>query len=56
MTDADKDRLAKIMAYGKDVDKWPKLNNRSFEDVEEIEEPEVDRFDECKFSQLNNNW
>ncbi len=47
MTEADKDRLAKIMAFGKDSENWPKPHIH--EEEEEYEpEPEMDRFDECK--------
>ena len=44
MTDQDKDRLAKIMAYGKDCDKWPTKKIDLDYEPEEQEEP--DRFDE----------
>ena len=47
MTDADKDRLAKIMAFGKDADKWPKVGRQIEEDEAYEPEPEMDRFDEC---------
>ena len=46
MTDADKDRLAKIMAFGKDSENWPKPHIRD-EEEEYEPEPEMDRFDEC---------
>ena len=42
MTDADKDRLGKIMAYGKDSLKWPVQR----QEIEYEEPEEVDRFDE----------
>lgn len=47
LTDQDKDRLAKIMAYGKDIEKWP-AERREIEVPEYEEEVEVDRFDERK--------
>ena len=53
MTDEDKDRLVKIMAFGKDADKWPKVNKHQIEDDEDFEpEPEMDRFDECIYFNL----
>lgn len=49
VTEADKDRLAKIMAFGKDSENWPKPYIH--EEEEEYEpEPEMDRFDECKIN------
>lgn len=36
------------MAYGKDIDKWPKPGRFVEEEEDEIEEIEPDRFDECK--------
>lgn len=45
MTDVDKDRLVKIMAFGNDESKWP-APKKSVEYVEESEEEEIDRFDE----------
>jgi len=50
MTDADKDRLAKIMAFGKDSENWPKPYIRD-EEEEYEPEPEMDRFDECKMNE-----
>ena len=47
MTEADKDRLAKIMAFGKDADNWPKVN-KYVEEEEYEPEPEMDRFDELQ--------
>lgn len=48
LTDQDKERLAKIMAYGKDIDKWP-VERKEIEVPDyEVEEVEVDRFDERK--------
>lgn len=46
MTDDDKERLSKIMAYGKDFTKWPskRMPIEEPEDFEDI--PEPDRFDE----------
>lgn len=55
MTDDDKERLVKIMAFGNDESKWP-TKKPSIEYEEEIEEPEeIDRFDECNFKNLNIN-
>jgi hypothetical protein len=49
VTEEDKERLGKIMAYGKDIEKWP-AERRQIEqpDEDEMEMPEVDRFDERK--------
>jgi hypothetical protein len=47
ITDKDKERLGKIMAYGRDVDKWPSNQPQQVErNEEDYEEP--DRFEECK--------
>lgn len=51
ITDQDKEHLGKIMAFGKDYDKWPK--NIVQEEEEEPNEPEMDRFDECKTKSIN---
>ena len=46
MTDNDKEHLGKIMAYGKDYEKLFKAA-KTYEEVDEPEQPELDRFDEC---------
>ena len=52
MTDDDKERLVKIMAFGNDESKWP-TKKPTIEYEEDIEEPEeIDRFDECNFKKL----
>ena len=47
MTDEDKERLGKIMAYGKDIEKWP-AERKKIEIPDEEDSPEIDRFDERK--------
>ena len=52
MTDQDKEHLGKIMAYGKDYQKMFAKNYQEVDD--EPEQPEPDRFDECKlFAHFN---
>ena len=48
MTDQDKERLGKIMAYGKDSVNWPVQRAKYERDEEEEEYVEPDRFEECK--------
>lgn len=48
VTDKDKDRLVKIMAFGNDESKWP-APKKQVEYEDESEEEEPDRFDERKF-------
>lgn len=48
MTDQDKERLGKIMAYGKDSVNWP-VQRPKYERDEEEEYEEPDRFEECKY-------
>jgi hypothetical protein len=45
VTDKDKDRLAHIMAFGKDLATMP--FNTEPEDSSPEPEPELDRFEEC---------
>lgn len=46
VTEKDKDRLAKIMAYGSDETKWPTAKKYSQENESEVQYEELDRFDE----------
>lgn len=46
LTEKDKDRLANIMAFGKDLEQMP--FNTKQESSSPEPEPEIDRFDECK--------
>ncbi|CAF0748071.1 unnamed protein product [Brachionus calyciflorus] len=48
ITDDDKEKLSKIMAYGKDAAKWPQIKNVPQEEVDYESEPEPDRFDELQ--------
>ena len=47
ITDQDKEHLGKIMAFGKDYEKFQKPTY--VEEDDEPEQPELDRFDECNF-------
>ena len=51
VTDKEKDRLANLMAFGKDLEKMQKAS--AYQDDEDSAEPvaEKDRFEECR---LNN--
>lgn len=45
----EKEKLANIMAFGQDIDPQAERAKRAQQQREEyVEEPEVDRFDECK--------
>ncbi|RNA12546.1 UPF0193 EVG1-like [Brachionus plicatilis] len=49
ITDEDKEKLSKIMAYGKDASNWPKIKSVPDYDEDIYEsEPEKDRFDELQ--------
>lgn len=48
ITDEDKEKLSKIMAYGKDANNWPKIKSApEYDECDYESEPEKDRFDEC---------
>lgn len=44
----EKEKLANMMAFGQDIDPQAERLKRMAEPVEYEEEPELDRFDECK--------
>ena len=56
ITEKDKDRLARIMAFGKEAEEARLRKQYTNTDADEEtaqEEPEIDRFDECKGSNYN---